>query len=120
METKTKIEWTKSGTTTSYIGGADWSRSALVDGWGDAGETEIKFLTDKVQEAFHRQAEEAGSSASWVPYTAEVIHDINEPDEFMEKYNEWRYNANEEVWNRYCSGDYAEELKALYVVPEHT
>ncbi len=90
-------------TTTSYHGGSNFSEISLYDGWGDTcdeladDEATYRKLGDLVVERFHDIAKENNSTAHWVPYTSEVIHDIDEADELLEQYDDWRIEAQTTV-----------------------
>lgn len=99
-------------TTTSYNGGSQWSADYLADAWGEM-DSDIdhaatsKRLTEMTIARFDETASQHGSTASWIPYTSEVIHDINEPAELIEQYEDWRQEAIDSVWREWANEDIA-------------
>ena len=86
--------------------GSEWSRIALVDGWGDTPDADIDRLADMVVARFHEIARENGSSATWIPGTSEVIAHIDE--RAGHDYEEWREQATNGIWSAWCNGDLPE------------
>lgn len=97
-------------TTTSYHGGSDWSEVKIYDGWGECGdntdcESVYQMLGDMVIDKFHEIVKKNNSTATWIPQTAEVIHDINESIELIEQYETWRNDAIESIGEQWINGE---------------
>lgn len=110
-------------TTTSYHGGSDWgifANHGPFANWGDIPESNegatpdydltYTMLGNRVVARFDEIARSNDSTASWIPQTSEVIHDINEPNTLIEQYEYWRTQASDEIATAWNNG----EIEAIY------
>lgn len=102
--------------TTSYYGGQDFSGTTIYEDWGDCGEgadykATYKKLGDLVVARFHQIARENGSSARWAPQTSEVIHNVNESDELVDQYDDWRQQACDVIMSAWTDGEIGPVMK---------
>jgi len=93
-------------TTTFVRGGADWSDLRLTEIWGDVTEEEAEEMSEMVVNRFKDIAQKAGSTASWIPQTSEILIDIDEPEKFIDQFDEWKEQAETKIFEAFCNGEF--------------
>lgn len=99
-------------TTTVLTRGSDWgifANHGVYANWGDCDgdvnyDATYKKLGDMVVSRFHELCRNQEINASWIPYTSEVIGDIDQTfDDGL--LDELREQASAEIWEKWTNGD---------------
>lgn len=93
-------------TTTMVKRSSEWGISPLEDGWcSEEGELCEEELGQMVVDEFHNIARENNSSAFWSPQTSEVMASIDEGQDLIDQYDDWRTTASDIVGSKWANSE---------------